>query len=123
MTGDRKFYVPAELSGAVEKIIAETFDTDWEIVYDDDSSIVDLTYYGDKYYTDMIKELNQIAQYVRKGSYIEFCLDDCEHFRWYFDGKKCVEQRAHIIFCPELTKEQIYEKIAYPFNVRHDQTV
>jgi len=68
--------------------------------YDYSGDIITLDWTGNQYkYSDeTLKVFNVIAPYVRKGSYIHMYDEDGVHFRWYFDGKNCIEQPARYVF-------------------------
>jgi hypothetical protein len=41
---------------------------------------------------------NAIAPYVKRGSYICMTGEDGEQWRWYFDGKRCVQQTGRVVY-------------------------
>jgi hypothetical protein len=90
---DQKFYTYNN--------IKELFDAwRWEVSHaedNDDADIIDINFSGEKLGDDF--ELFQaIAPWVEKDSYIEMQGEDGSSWRWCFDGKKCIEKSAKIVW-------------------------
>ena len=67
----------------------------WRIEYNDKGEISDLQFEGEKLGDD-VRLWDAIAPYVKAGSYIEMSGDEGCLWRWFFDGKKMIEQYARI---------------------------
>ena len=63
----------------------------------DGVDIVDIRHAGEKLGDDLVL-FDAIAPFVESGSYIHMCGEDGTNWRWYFDGKTCVEQPGGIVF-------------------------
>ena len=74
------------------KEVAEAFR--WEIGLNDGGDVYWINFDGDKYGGDELVFLNAIAPGVKKDSYIEMEGEEGERWKWYFDGKTCIEHYA-----------------------------
>lgn len=63
----------------------------WPPTLDGDGNITGLDLEGERNHEEDVW-FNLIAPFVEKGSYIEMCGEDMMRWRWYFDGKRCIEQ-------------------------------
>ena len=70
----------------------------WDMWIDDEGDIYSTTFNGEKYTGSEITFLNAIAPYVREGSYIEMQGEEGERWKWFFDGKTCIEYEAQILY-------------------------
>lgn len=70
----------------------------WEPEVDGDSNEISGKIYSlwEKISGNELIIFDAIAPYVESGSYIYICGEDGEIWRWYFNGKNCVEQKAKI---------------------------
>jgi len=59
--------------------------------YDDNGDFI-LSYYSGEKLGDDEVILNAIAKYVEPNSYLQFCGEDGEIFRYVFDGETCKEK-------------------------------
>lgn len=69
----------------------------WDAEESEDGDINYLFFSGDKYYNDDLL-FEAIAPYVKGGSYLAVMGEDDFIWRWYFDGQKCIEQSAEIVW-------------------------
>ena len=83
----------------------------WDMWVDKDGDIYGITFNGEKYTGSEITFLNAIAPYVREDSYIEMQGEEGERWKWYFDGKECIEYDAKTLY-PDIAKklEAVYGK-------------
>ena len=70
----------------------------WDMWIDDAGDIYGIIFNGEKYTGDELTFLNAIAPYVRAGSYIEMQGEEGERWKWFFDGKTCIEYEAQILY-------------------------
>lgn len=70
---------------------------DWEPDMDSDGNIVEVFFQGHKLRQEA-EWMDAIAPYVEAGSFIDMCGEDKSFWRWYFDGKNCIEYLGVIIF-------------------------
>lgn len=95
---DSDFFVPEEHVQKVEKITTDLYDWSWEFFYDDNGNIEDITFTGEKYFSEELSQMNAIAPFVREGSFIHYCVDEEEHYRFYFTGDECLDQKGEVVF-------------------------
>jgi hypothetical protein len=67
----------------------------WEIFFDQEGDITDISFAGEKLGSDSVF-FNAIAPYVREDSFIQMSGEGDDQWRWFFDGKTCVEQHPKI---------------------------
>ena len=83
----------------------------WDMWIDDAGDIYGIIFNGEKYTGDELTFLNAIAPYVRAGSYIEMQGEEGERWKWFFNGKECIEHTAEILY-PDIVEslESVYGK-------------
>jgi hypothetical protein len=69
----------------------------WELCIDADGNVEHISFQGDKSGDDF-EFFKVLAPYVDKGSYISMRGEDGALWRWYFNGKECIEQYGHISY-------------------------
>lgn len=69
----------------------------YEIEFNNDGDIVTIYFINEKV-GDELDMLKVIAPYVRAGSFIEMNGEDGHRWRYWFDGKTCVEQEGKIVY-------------------------
>jgi hypothetical protein len=69
----------------------------WEVCLDDKKNVIELYFDGEKLGDDFIL-FSAIAPFVTKGSYIIMRGEDGCVWRWFFDGKRCLEQSGTVTF-------------------------
>lgn len=89
---DSKFFVSTENVGRVLSVMQHQ---PYELKFDDDGNIVDISFYGDKL-GDEPRVFQKIAPYVKDGSYIEMEGEDNDIWRWVFKDSKCREVKAEV---------------------------
>lgn len=89
---DSTFFVPTENTG---RVLAVMQHQPYELKFDDNGNIVDISFYGDKLGNDL-KAFQKIAPFVRNGSFIEMEGEDNETWRWFFKNGKCREVKAKV---------------------------
>lgn len=68
----------------------------WSVVPDADGNIISVAFDGEKLGSED-EWMTAIGPHVDAGSYIEHEVDGI-HYRWYFDGEKCVSQKGRVVF-------------------------
>lgn len=89
---DSTFFVPTENTG---RVLAVMQHQPYELKFDDNGDIVDISFYGDKLGNDL-KAFQKIAPFVQDGSFIEMEGEDNETWRWVFKNGKCREVKAKV---------------------------
>ena len=89
---DFTFFVSTENVG---RVLAVMQHQPYELKFDDDGNIVDISFYGEKLGDDL-KVFQKIAPYVRAGSFLEMEGEDNEMWRWVFQNGKCREVKAKV---------------------------
>ena len=69
----------------------------WNIALDEEGSVVDLYFEGEKIGDDKIL-FDAIAPYVKEGSFIEMQGEDGALWRWVFSNGECEERYATIVW-------------------------
>lgn len=69
----------------------------WGAYQNNNGNIDCIQFTGEKLGDDLVL-FEALAQFVRKGSYIEMWGDDGAVWRWYFDGTKCHELEGRVVF-------------------------
>lgn len=83
--------------------IKDAFDTFcFSFEEDEEDNIIDVNFEGECYY-DQDVLFNTIAPWVEKNSYVSFYGEEGDHFRFFFNGKECVEEQAVISYPSENT--------------------
>ncbi len=82
----------AEKQDLFNKIL---LDQGYDAGFDGKGNVCSLTFLNEKWYNDT-DFFSVFAQYVKKGSYIEFDGEDGERWRVVFDGRSCWEENATI---------------------------
>lgn len=89
---DSTFFVSTENVG---RVLAVMQHQPYELKFDADGNIVDISFYGEKLGDDL-KVFQKIAPYVRAGSFLEMEGEDNEIWRWVFQNGKCREVKAKV---------------------------
>lgn len=89
---DSTFFVSTENVG---RVLAVMQHQPYELKYDDDGNIVDISFYGEKLGDDL-NVFQKIAPYVRAGSFLEMEGEDNEIWCWVFQNGKCREVKAKV---------------------------
>lgn len=77
----------------------------WKPETNSAGDIIDITFVGEKLGDEHIL-FAALAPFVTAGSYIEASLGDGYLFRWYFNGKECIDQTPNITW-PETEENSI----------------
>jgi len=67
----------------------------WEVTLDESGDIVDIYFSGEKMGDDEIF-FKAIAPFVEPDSFIQMRGEGDDMWRWFFDGKNCIEKYATI---------------------------
>lgn len=69
----------------------------WKIHFDVQDNIDKISFEGENLW-DEYKFLQNIAAFVRDGSYIEMCGEDGDLWRWIFNNGECKEKSAKVVW-------------------------
>ncbi len=72
----------------------------WQPKFDESGDLASLSFNGEKLGSD--KDLfDAMAPFVERGSFIQMQGEDGEMWRWYFDGRQCLEQTPTVSFASD----------------------
>lgn len=77
--------------------LEELLEDGWECEIDTEGNIVDICFVGKKL-NDEDTIFSLLAPYVETDCFIEMIGEDDSRWRWLFDGTKCIEQIATIVW-------------------------
>lgn len=69
----------------------------WEAYIDENGDIADISFQGEKSGQEEVL-WRALAPHVKDGSYICMRGEDGEHWRWFFQNRRCNEQYGRIVY-------------------------